>query len=483
MSVDKKNQGLSLTDLISIPPYRRTDADIESLVKATSYIKFFQDLSEKGESSKLHYECCKCIRAVYYSENEYVCKYGDEALDFFFILHGSVRVLAKPEVPLSDQNDEDLTKIVRKNTVLNDKNPKIARYGTTSDLNYEEDEMVQKEVAVLYAGQAFGEMALDTDKPRFFSVQCIMPTLLGALSKTEYLLIQKNYEKQNSEKIEFLRSLDPFKNWSKLALQKISYFFTSVPYKKNAIVYKQGDLPTNIYFIKEGEFLFTQEHAINVGYKASTEAPGALKSKKQENIVRKKNMKIVIKQKGEIFGYEEVYEKKLNREFTCVCCSTAGELVTISDKNFTKKIQHPDVTKYIEDSYATFRKWTDQRISGLKDTEIFKDGVSFTPFSKLQPTSRSREPDNLTKLPIIHIPDRYKQTLPIILDKIIVRSRNKSYSEDSKPRYYSKTLFQTEVSYSINDNIHKKKNSSRHEVSPNTSYTPLRISLSSTRKD
>ena len=137
----------------------------------------------------------------------------------------------------------------------------------------------------------FGEMALLNDKPRFFSVQCGEPTALGILHKNDYNLISKVHEKQLADKVAFLKSLDVFRSWSTIALQKLSYFFRVIPLNKGNIVYYEGDEPVEIYFIKSGEFVFTQDYEIDAGYKNSNRYPGLPEKNQARNCDQKKETK------------------------------------------------------------------------------------------------------------------------------------------------------------------------------------------------
>ncbi|OMJ96280.1 hypothetical protein SteCoe_4 [Stentor coeruleus] len=468
MSIDRKSSFISgLIDLLSLPPYKRTQIDIENIVKWTSHFKFFQELNEKEESSRLHTECCKVLSVQNYRTNDFICRRGDQGDAFFFILRGAVKILAQSEIPIKHQDDEDLHKLVRKNTEIND-NPKRLSHQSTirMSLDAENDD---KEVATLVSGQTFGEMALVNDRPRYFSVQCTEPTTLGILKKSDYNIIARVQEKQVNDKIEFLRSLEPFKNWTRVAVYKLSYFFRNINFRKGNIVYKEGDFPSEIYIIKEGEFIFTQQYSINAGFKKATAEFGGLKKHIQESIVRKKNMKIVIKQKGDIFGYDEIYANKFVREFTCTCNSSNGEILAITDKNFAKKIAQPETLKFIEDNCASFRKWMSSRLENLKTTERFKDNLSFTPFSKIQINSREESKIIDKKPSAKQPPPPPSGTLPIILDKILAKSRTRTCSR-KKISSAVRNVFETELNGTILS--YSKNNYSRTINNSFSTYSP-----------
>ena len=488
MSVEIKLFGPvpSLIELLSIPIYKRTQTDIDNIIKATSNFKFFKDLIEKDESASQHEECCKVLTIANYDQGDFICRKGDYANSFYLILKGRVKILAPPEIPINSLEDDELKKFARKNTDYEGRPARITHIGTVVDFdNNSEDGEIEKEIAELTSGHSFGEMALITDRTRYFSVKCVEDTILAILQKEDYLTIIKGFqEKQLLEKLEFLRGLEAFKSWSKLALHKLIYFFKDSSYKKGNIVYKEGDLPTDIYIIKSGEFLFTQQYSVNAGCRNSTNTFGMLKKVNQEDVIRKKNLKIVIKQKGDVFGYNEIYENKEAREFTCTCNSSSGQLILISDKNFSKKVSHPDTLKFIEEKCISFREWANIRLNTLKKTENFKDSVSFTPFSKIKAIPQRELINPEVKLPIILTPGLPPTNLPMILNKMLTKSRNKSYSTNRRDENLTfRSLFQTELNQSV---IHKRKKSKKMRIfDASFSYSvasPSKMLPSSARK-
>jgi hypothetical protein len=70
-------------------------------------------------------------------------------------------------------------------------------------------------------------MALINDRPRYFSVKCLEATVLGVLQKKDYRIIAKVHQMHINEKVEFIRNMEAFKTWTRIAVQKVSYFFKS----------------------------------------------------------------------------------------------------------------------------------------------------------------------------------------------------------------------------------------------------------------
>ena len=406
-----------LINLLKIHPSLRTQQDIEEISFHTKHYKFFQDLSEKDESLTLHSECCKVLTVQVYPKNEYVCKRGDPGDAFYLILKGSLSII-------SDENYLGNT----------EKGAENFSFKFTS-----------KEVAVLTAGQSFGEMALINDKPRYFSVKCLEQTFLSVLRKEDYKIIAKIQEKQINEKVDFIKHLAPFKNWTRIAVQKLSYFFKSYSYKKGKNVYLEGDLPTDVYIIRNGEFIFTQKYFFDADRKTQSESFGTLSKRKAEKIVKiKKTLKVVIKQEGEIFGYSEILENLQGREFTCTCLSNTGELLAITDKNFAKKVTHPETLKIIENGCSKFKEWLSPRMDSLREVEKLKDHMSFTPLRKIKIVKNE---SNKIRMPELYSHSPMRKTNPTILEKYFSKTRAVSFT-NKNPKLNSTNIFPTEVNKS-----------------------------------
>lgn len=437
MSDRKTSLGVTLIDLLAIAPEKRTPSEIETISRLTLNYKFFQEILQKEDSSKLQYDCCKVLTVQAYLEDSYVCHKGDEASAFFVILKGSVVVLS------CEEQDLDKKSVFGKSQVF-DENKSMFE-GNDEDLDELNDQVKEKEIAVLYTGQSFGEMALINEHQRYFSVKCLEPTVLGVLHKDDYHALALIHQKMINEKIEFIRDMEAFKNWSKLAVQKLSYFFKIQSYRKSNVVYREGDVPADVFIIKEGEFIFTQTFLIESDYQNERSSFGTLSKKRPEKLFRKKQLKIVVKQKGEIFGYDEIFNNMPTREFTCTCLSKQGELLIISDKNFAKKVVHPETIKYIEDTCNTSKGWTSYRVETLRSIEKVKDSIIHTPYSKLR-TYRPKAETPELKLPVLYSPAPLQERKPTILEKFLKHSRNRSNDvRRKKPSESNLLAFQTEI--------------------------------------
>lgn len=68
-----------------------------------------------------------------------------------------------------------------------------------------------------------------------------------------FISIAQIYKDREEENISFLRSFDIFSHLPKGKLQEIFLSLQTNSFKKNQIIYTEGQQPDNIYFVRSGE--------------------------------------------------------------------------------------------------------------------------------------------------------------------------------------------------------------------------------------
>lgn len=114
-----------------------------------------------------------------------------------------------------------------------------------------------------------------------------------------------------------------------------------------------------------------------------------------------KELQLLIKGPGEMFGYEEILEKLTERRSSCVCISPTAELYVISEKDFQKRIPNPETWKYLNDTHNLKTDWEKNRMNKLLKVEEYKNKMAFTPSKtmKPKPTSSISPKNRDTKTP------------------------------------------------------------------------------------
>ncbi|CAG9311004.1 unnamed protein product [Blepharisma stoltei] len=529
----------SIQAILSIPPNKRSLSDIGSLMKATSHIKFFQDLIEREKSSKIHQSLCKVLSINEYKSGKNVFKVGDVANAVFFILKGQVRVL----VPGDAEYQYDIKTDLKEGPNLDEQSP-VEFHSTRTRAkticlppsqllrNYVQMKIFNKdivaenkkptfifpikqpgykEIATIGPGASFGELALHSEKPRNATFECLRPTVLAVLSKEDYQSAASLHEKATSEKIEFLQSLPEFSAWTRLALFKLCYCFSTLTLKRGNVLFNEGDPIDQIYIIKEGELKYTKKFCVEVPNSSYIDTLGQpynkIKKMRSPQTRRMKTLQIVIKQKGDMFGYEEIWNKKNSRQFTCACVSNSAEIFAISEKEFLKRIMHPESIKVLDEHNKILNNWIEKRTENLQDMENYKDNIAFTPAHKLkQPsntvdmmTQRQSKPNYYS----VESTPKQAKNLPKILMSQSTSTSTKSPKSSSlsrprirdledKPEFSYFSMFNTELTedssvspYKHNGNtkrFNEVSMTSRTEKNLNMSFSPTKLSSSRHRR-
>lgn len=61
------------------------------------------------------------------------------------------------------------------------------------------------------------------------------------------------YYQKYTAKAEFLKKINLFSSWSNKKISEMLYLLEEKSYNKGAVLYKEGDTPTHVYFVQEGE--------------------------------------------------------------------------------------------------------------------------------------------------------------------------------------------------------------------------------------
>ncbi|OMJ88014.1 hypothetical protein SteCoe_10173 [Stentor coeruleus] len=467
----------SLASLLEIPCGIRKQSDLDQIGNFCSLFKFFQEVQEQQSASETMQEICKILTVKNYSPREFIFKTGDQAENFYFLLKGSVKVFSNTYVEIEDPGDDEIHRMIRKNLEV-----------TKIRVRKNRDSIPETQMAVLNPGDGFGEAAIINDRPRYFSVVTSEFVTVAVLNKNDYFKLEGTQEKLINEKIDFLRTIEAFKTWSRVSLYNLAFFVKELKYLRGTIVYSEGDIPNVIYLIKEGEFKFTQRFSINAGSKVFANNKGGKDSSgllsPRNSTFRTKDLQVVTKQAGEMFGIEEIYDKLPGRLFTCTCVSQTGKLFYISEKTFAKKVTNPESLKIIEDQCKTFKNWIYPRLEELKKLEIFKDDNSYTPYQKIKLTPRSLK--SISQNPVRtydeYIPD--SKILPLILKKIIRTKYNQSsnYNSVNRQRIGSVTMFKTELEESDQFNHSNINNSFQFGAGRKSYFNPIKLSQLGVKK-
>ena len=201
-----------IQEICQLKKGQRPQSEIEWLASTTKSIKVFNDII-LSQGFTGYYSVCQYLNYEYFSSNDCLFKYGDIASKFYVILEGKISI----QVPIPNTND-------------------------------------YQEVATFESGSSFGELALESSKPRNASIFCIKACHFLSLEKKHYFKFIRRVITEKKEDIkEFIQNLPLFKSVSKNALFKLAFAIKEASFVKGQTVFKEGETAKNIFIIREGE--------------------------------------------------------------------------------------------------------------------------------------------------------------------------------------------------------------------------------------
>ncbi|CAD8097805.1 unnamed protein product [Paramecium sonneborni] len=217
---------------------------------------------------------------------EVVFNIGDIGRKMYFIIDGEVAIL----IPMQDQQHHDTQHHHQRKSLIVKKFDDILKHKYAQ----------YKLIAIKSKNDYFGEIAIEQRIPRTASVVTKSECIFATLSYDSYQRVLGQYqEKILEEKLLFIKSTPPFKNWSQSGQLILLHSCQEISFEAGSFVYKRGQKGDTVYLIKEGEILI--------------EKWDKQQSVTQEgDIYLKKNIIVIgLYSTGQIFGDYEVYQTNM----------------------------------------------------------------------------------------------------------------------------------------------------------------------------
>jgi CRP-like cAMP-binding protein len=265
------------------------------------------------------------ISAGQVSNRQFVFHSGEEGSLFYVILAGSVAVLAP-----------------------------YRRKDGKEDYNL---------LVVLKAGDSFGELALISNKPRAATIYAREDCHFAVLSRTDYLrILSKIQDIQLTERVELLQRHPAFTTWSRSALQRLSYFFKVMTYKRKQVLFRAGQVASEVFLVKSGDFQLKKSIAVDIPKRFPL-----LKDLESAH----HSAEVTLLSVGEMIGDQEVLSNTPHI-YTCICASAIGEVMRISKEDFLKRVVTDDSAGWLQDIGRLQESYRSGRLEKISKLESEK---------------------------------------------------------------------------------------------------------------
>ena len=326
LSTTLAESNFNLQDVIKILntlPSGRSQVAIRTLQNYTESIPLFKQIVEENDQ-QVFKECCQCLKYQFHHAGSYVFKTGEKGDYFYIIFDGEVSITAK--------NDKD---------------------------------EILEEICRLGSGGSFGELAIIKDQPRSATIQCSKPTHFATLYKNDYLRILGQMSSRRLEElINFFYSLPTFDGWSKRNLIKLSYYFRAAKYKRNQIIFNEGEPANSVFIVKSGEVELSKTIRVQKPTIRRIGNEGRpMPALKTGNYTMQ--AKLSLANVGEIIGDDDITHD-LPRSITCKCYSSSAELLEISKIEFKKRIRSEESLNQLTERQKSKDSHISSAISLLK---------------------------------------------------------------------------------------------------------------------
>lgn len=320
---------IRLKEILRIPGVERSEEELALVQIHTKHIEFFKKLNEEQGNEELHRACCKVMEYHFYPRNDFIFKYGDLGDTFCIILKGTVAVLQ----PIKKKQTDVITENSHAQAP-DDEAEQQQEKQLTEEYNF-------IRLAELGSGASFGELSLLKSLPRSATAQCLEDTSVAIIKAADFNRLLATYEdKKLSKKVEFLSNLPFLRNWTKVSLFKLTYFFNERSYKFNQLVYKEGSPATEVFIIKSGEFKvrpiqFSKQSAsiqakpLDLNVLTTVNQASARRMLKEHKQMKEEKLWMMIKGPNEMFGDYDVIEDT-PRQQTCICATRKAEVYVIN---------------------------------------------------------------------------------------------------------------------------------------------------------
>ena len=384
-----------VTEILQVPIDQRTELLIIEITELTYFVDFFSKIRTKYSIS-FHQACCKYLTYSKYTKNQYIYEAKDKADNYYILLSGSVSLLKHKtenylEVQKSDDSSSeefeelgrrtprlrnrlviidpkdinqytqrkylDLPENEARNQNLSEENNGLIEFILNSEFLSEND----KEIRKLDPGKDFGQDALVSNKRRILNAVARSEVELAVLSQNNFRsVLREIFEKKKNEKIDFLQSVSLFSQWTRINLSKIFALFESKTFTKGQFLFKEGEFPDSVFFVKKGVFKLIKTLTEEVQWKTKS-FDRQIRRFKSLAKTKHKNLDLLLKSEKEMLGAEDILSGNIRRAYSCVCDSAISEVLCVGRIDFINKLLKTPAFEEHSKNLKINSKWLENR--------------------------------------------------------------------------------------------------------------------------
>lgn len=423
-SVSKDNYLEHLVKVLKVPPKQRSQQDIDILLKATVFLKFFLDMTKKklDIEQQTHLKTCKVQYYEKFERGSSVVEVDELPTRFFVILDGLTGVYIKrkdqmeneqriigkimEKIKLFEENKKkwkDLTEICTEPNGFSPEEITVTKSFKTVKNGFVEytqefhdkflgglapDELDRRSilfntdgtlklmhVAQIPKGAVFGELGIIQKKRRAATILCKTTCEMGFITREDYDRILLEVEKTKMETKKRFFGVTVFKNsFSQDLAYHIGYMFEKHIFSRGEYVYRQGDkhTPLNklyVYVIKHGSILayVTEKFDNRAGDNEKIKALA-----KNVNCSKKRHLAYL--SDGELFGDDEIYSGVCN---VSMVCATETKVLRLDKDKWNKQMRD---NKFLRDFVQERMKVKNKARNIWKNNQKFVEKMRMNDF-------------------------------------------------------------------------------------------------------
>ncbi|CAD8099104.1 unnamed protein product [Paramecium primaurelia] len=351
---------------------------LEEIAPMMSQIEFLKKNCPEGTKiEEFAAQACSYFKYEQFSKGQIVFNYGEYGDKVYLILLGEVGVfVSKSQEEIA--NDREVIETYKSN--MNPFEEEILDYETIfkkkkraqdlqmelllasqknpfeiNNMYFKDGICLYKKVFQFYSGQAFGDMALSSDKPRTASILVLSDELhVLTMNRLDFKSVGERSIKEKNQTFEYFLSI--FVGVSKFIVTKFIQYFQKIEFAPQTILWKEGDEPKFFLLIVRGRveiYRSYNEDALHGKIKEPSIFQSKIKPKKKVTLSQLSDNSFV--------GEAELIDNIPVRLYSCMTSDNTLAYYMESDAFNIVRKNHPDFLKILKEKSFVIKSYLQRR--------------------------------------------------------------------------------------------------------------------------